>query len=162
MQANEFQLETIGNFESDLLRFWMITVIGITLGWIVYRLMVDPGSRRPQFQHLGIVSRRVALPIALAIALGFGVVAHAQSFSPFHAMGPDATDVVLERRYPRRQERIALDRLESVEVQRTRGGRQLVVRTKDGQAFRSAATSTSRAHSLRESLLEWQREATNR
>lgn len=152
MSTSELQLEPIGSLSGELVRFGLVTGIGLALGWIVYRLLTDPGSRRAQFQHLGTLSRRASIAIGLTLAMVFATSAYRDSFLAFTAIGWSEDALVLERRFPRRRETLELSQVTAVGVVRERGGPRLVIRTDDGRAPRSTPTSLRRAEHLRDEI----------
>jgi hypothetical protein len=58
---------------------WFILAVGAVAAYLTYRLMVDPGTRRPQFRGRRF-SRRVGLAAALAVFVFCALLAWANGF----------------------------------------------------------------------------------
>ena len=124
------------------IRFWLLLVVGLVVGLIVYKVMTDPRARRAQFQDMGTFSKGTSAGCAVAVMALVAGLALLMVGGGFHKVVRDGDRIVVH--YPRFKGAKRVERRKVKLVTAVYAGKrsyQVVIKLKDGGELRSLTSN---------------------
>ncbi|MEQ8763412.1 MAG: hypothetical protein RL885_05765 [Planctomycetota bacterium] len=154
--TDHIPLESIGTARHESVRFCFLCLVGLVIGFVLFKLLTDASARRPQFQALGTYRPRTALIVALVPLAILLPLAYHECWSAFRELRADDASLTLVRHFPEREVSLSRGELERVRSFRDRGGYRLVIRGHDA-VHESALTDREQVERLEQQLRAWSR-----
>ncbi|MEM7204129.1 MAG: hypothetical protein AAF628_27960 [Planctomycetota bacterium] len=137
--------------------FWLLTVIGIALGAVLYAGLRYPWMRHPALRSSGPASPRVSWACGVTLASAFAAFAYGNAWMAFFALEVDGDRMWLVYQYPER--RVELQRDDVREVRRRlstdRFRHSSVVLVTDDGRFESVPLDRDRGDALQAAFARW-------
>jgi len=141
---------TFGNYSLSEMNFWLYTAAGLIIGIIVYGLGSHPSTRRAQFRNWPLLPKPVSAILGIGLCLLVFHWAQKTNWMVFYELEIQSDKLNLRYFYPEQTISLSCSEIESISIGRgidglhrfsMISGYRLIIRTIQGQIFRSASGS---------------------